>query len=202
MTVMDLTPAQQEIRASIGKICAKFGDDYWLAKDRDGSFPHDFHRALADAGWLGIAIPEAYGGSALGITEDTDAVAVVVSEENGQMSVVERARIVRVPTEAQLERALVALLESPSAPGALRRGSVTRSGRLRIRRASRRREDATPAAAPAPAPQPVATPPDADDGGVPAAHDADDHEGTTRVPDAPPPGDDEAATTAGVVTDR
>ena len=69
MTVMDLTPAQQEIRASIGKICAKFGDDYWLAKDRDGSFPHDFHRALADAGWLGIAIPEAYGGSALGITE-------------------------------------------------------------------------------------------------------------------------------------
>src|SRR6187397_1945273 len=140
--------------------------------------------------------------AALGITEDTDAVAVVVSEETGQMSVVERARIVRVPTEAQLERALVALLESPSAPGALRRGSVTRSGRLRIRRASRRREDATPAAAPAPAPQPVATPPDVDGSGVPAAHDADDHEGTTRVPDAPPPGDDEAATTAGVVTDR
>ena len=56
--------------------------------------------------------------AALGITEDTDAVAVVVSEESGQMSVVERARIVRVPTEAQLERALVALLESPSAPGA------------------------------------------------------------------------------------
>ena len=49
--------------------------------------------------------------AALGITEDTDAVAVVVSEENDQMSVVERARIVRVPTEAQLERALVGLLE-------------------------------------------------------------------------------------------
>ncbi len=49
--------------------------------------------------------------AALGITEDSDAVAVVVSEENHQMSVVERARIVRVPTEAQLERALVALLE-------------------------------------------------------------------------------------------
>jgi acyl-CoA dehydrogenase len=69
MTAMDLTPAQQEIRAAILRICAKFGDDYWLAKDHDGGFPYDFHRALADAGWLGIAIPEVYGGSGLGITE-------------------------------------------------------------------------------------------------------------------------------------
>jgi acyl-CoA dehydrogenase len=46
-----------------------FGDDYWLKKDRDGGFPHDFHRALAEAGWLGIAMPEAYGGAGLGITE-------------------------------------------------------------------------------------------------------------------------------------
>ncbi len=52
--------------------------------------------------------------AALGITEATDAVAVVVSEESGQMSVVERARIVRVPTEAQLDRALRALLEAPA----------------------------------------------------------------------------------------
>jgi acyl-CoA dehydrogenase len=66
---MDLTPGQQEIRESVLKVCARFGDEYWLAKDRDGGFPHDFHRALADAGWLGIAIPEAYGGSGLGITE-------------------------------------------------------------------------------------------------------------------------------------
>src|SRR5215510_12468967 len=69
MTAMALTPALQEIREAILKICAKFGDDYWLAKDRDGDFPHDFHRALADAGWLGIAIPETYGGAGLGITE-------------------------------------------------------------------------------------------------------------------------------------
>src|SRR5499426_1058680 len=69
MTAMDLTPGQQDIRDGVLKICARFGDDYWLAKDHDGGFPHDFHRALADAGWLGIAIPEAYGGSGLGITE-------------------------------------------------------------------------------------------------------------------------------------
>lgn len=64
-----LTEAQQEIRAAILKICARFGDDYWLAKDRDGGFPDEFHRAIADGGWLGIAMPEAYGGSGLGITE-------------------------------------------------------------------------------------------------------------------------------------
>jgi acyl-CoA dehydrogenase len=66
---LSLTSAQQEIREAILKICASFGDDYWLAKDRDGGFPHDFHRAIADGGWLGIAMPEAYGGSGLGIAE-------------------------------------------------------------------------------------------------------------------------------------
>jgi acyl-CoA dehydrogenase len=64
-----LTEAQQEIREAILKICARFGDDYWLAKDRDGGFPDEFHRAIADGGWLGIAMPEVYGGSGLGITE-------------------------------------------------------------------------------------------------------------------------------------
>ena len=64
-----LTAAQQEIREAILKVCARFGDDYWLERDSDGGFPHEFHRALAEAGWLGIAMPEAYGGSGLGITE-------------------------------------------------------------------------------------------------------------------------------------
>ena len=64
-----LTEAQAEVREAILKICARFGDDYWLAKDRDGGFPHEFHRAIADGGWLGIAMPEAYGGSGLGISE-------------------------------------------------------------------------------------------------------------------------------------
>jgi acyl-CoA dehydrogenase len=57
------------VRAAIEKICARFGDDYWLARDRDGEFPHEFHRALAGDGWLGVCIPEAYGGADLGITE-------------------------------------------------------------------------------------------------------------------------------------
>ena len=60
---------QQSICAAIAKTCARFPDEYWLAKDREGSFPHDFHRAFAADGWLGIAIPQAYGGSGLGVTE-------------------------------------------------------------------------------------------------------------------------------------
>jgi len=63
------TPEQESIREAIGKICEKFGDDYWLRKDKEGGFPTELHQALASAGWLGIAMPEAYGGSGLGITE-------------------------------------------------------------------------------------------------------------------------------------
>jgi acyl-CoA dehydrogenase len=57
------------VRAAIEKICAHFGDDYWLKRDSDGEFPHEFHRALAADGWLGVCIPESYGGSGLGISE-------------------------------------------------------------------------------------------------------------------------------------
>src|SRR5438067_11167694 len=66
---LSLTSAQQGIREAVFKICARFGDDYWLARDTDGAFPHEFHRALAEAGWLGIAMPEAYGGAGLGVAE-------------------------------------------------------------------------------------------------------------------------------------
>jgi len=64
-----LSDDQLAMRAAIEKICAAFGDDYWLARDRDGRFPHEFHRAIAHAGWLGICMPEEYGGAALGVTE-------------------------------------------------------------------------------------------------------------------------------------
>ena len=64
-----LSAEQEAIKSAIEKICARFPDDYWLKKDQDGGFPHEFHRAFADDGWLGIAIPEPYGGSGLGVTE-------------------------------------------------------------------------------------------------------------------------------------
>jgi len=64
-----LTELQQSVRAAVEKICARFGDDYWLKRDSDGKFPEDFYRALAADGWLGVCIPQAYGGSGLGISE-------------------------------------------------------------------------------------------------------------------------------------
>jgi len=64
-----LSPEQDQIRSAIEKVCAPFDPDYWLRKDREGGFPFDFHKALADAGWLGIAMPEEYGGAGLGISE-------------------------------------------------------------------------------------------------------------------------------------
>ena len=64
-----LNEQQQAIRAAIEKICAQFDDDYWLARDTDGAFPEEFVKAITDGGWLGIAMPEAYGGAGLGVTE-------------------------------------------------------------------------------------------------------------------------------------
>jgi acyl-CoA dehydrogenase len=63
------SPEQERIREAIGKLCERFGDDYWLARDKSGEFPADFHQACARDGWLGIAMPEACGGAGLGISE-------------------------------------------------------------------------------------------------------------------------------------
>ena len=68
---MDFSESDEHasIRDAVGKICARFDDQYWLEKDRVGGFPHELHRALADGGWLGICLPVEYGGSGMGIAE-------------------------------------------------------------------------------------------------------------------------------------
>ena len=63
------TPEQLQIQDAIEKLCKPFDADYWLKKDQLGDFPFDFHQTLAAAGWLGIAMPQEYGGAGLGITE-------------------------------------------------------------------------------------------------------------------------------------
>jgi len=63
------TNEQLQIQDAIEKLCKPFDADYWLKKDQSGDFPFDFHQTLADAGWLGIAMPQEYGGAGLGITE-------------------------------------------------------------------------------------------------------------------------------------
>ena len=63
------TEEQLAIRAAIEKICEKFDDEYWLKKDREGGFPQEFHQAIARDGWLGICMPQEYGGAGLGVAE-------------------------------------------------------------------------------------------------------------------------------------
>lgn len=65
----NLTEDQAAIRDAVKRICSKFSDEYWSTKDTKAEFPHEFHRAMAEDGWLGITMPEALGGSGLGVTE-------------------------------------------------------------------------------------------------------------------------------------
>jgi acyl-CoA dehydrogenase len=63
------TDQQEQIRENVARLCSQFDDAYWLKKDKLGGFPNEFYSAMADAGWLGIAMPEEFGGAGLGITE-------------------------------------------------------------------------------------------------------------------------------------
>jgi len=80
-----LTDDQRSIREAVLKHCSQFSDDYWLEHDRSGEFPHEFQQSMADAGWLGVAMPEAVGGAGLGITEAA-IMMQAVAESGGGMS--------------------------------------------------------------------------------------------------------------------
>jgi len=112
-----LTQQQESIREAIERICARFGDEYWLEKDRSGDFPSDLHQALARDGWLGICIPEEYGGSGLGITEAM-VIMQAISQSGAGMSGASAVHmnifglnpVVVFGTEAQKKRMLPALV--------------------------------------------------------------------------------------------
>ncbi|TCU55764.1 acyl-CoA dehydrogenase [Novosphingobium sp. PhB57] len=80
-----LTDDQQNIREAVLKHCSQFSDEYWLEKDRSGEFPCEFHKSMADAGWLGVAMPESVGGAGLGITEAA-VMMQAVAESGGGMT--------------------------------------------------------------------------------------------------------------------
>ena len=67
----NLSDEQIAIRDAIEKICADFDEDYWLNCDYEGDFPEEFVKAITDGGWLGIAMPQEYGGAGLGISAAT-----------------------------------------------------------------------------------------------------------------------------------
>ncbi len=113
-----LSPDQQQIRDEALKLCAGFDDSYWLEKDKDHSFPEDFYTAIAEGGWLGIAMPEEYGGAGLGITEA--AVLMGAVAESGacmsgasaiHMNIFSLNPVVVLGTEEQKQRMLPPLIQ-------------------------------------------------------------------------------------------
>ena len=119
---VDFTSEQLQIRESVTKLCSKFGDDYWLERDRDGEFPEEFCQAIADNGFMGIAIPEQYGGAGLVITE-ASLLTQAISQSgagNGGVSSVSIGifglnPVVRYGTEEQKQRML---------PGVIKRDDI------------------------------------------------------------------------------
>jgi acyl-CoA dehydrogenase len=64
-----LNDDQEAIREAVAKVCAAFDDEYWRRTDETGTFPEEFVAAMAEGGWLGVAMPESVGGAGLGLTE-------------------------------------------------------------------------------------------------------------------------------------
>ncbi|MBI3433641.1 MAG: acyl-CoA/acyl-ACP dehydrogenase [Proteobacteria bacterium] len=112
-------PAQLEtIRAAVARICAGFDDDYWRERDRDGGFPHDFYRAFAAAGWLGICVPHDFGGSGLGATEAAVMMQAVAQSGAGMsgasalhMNIFGLSPVIRFASAEQKARMLPPLIE-------------------------------------------------------------------------------------------
>jgi len=63
------SPLAEEIRATVRELCARFPDTYWEERDRLQEFPWDFYNAITEGGWMGITVPQEYGGHGLGLLE-------------------------------------------------------------------------------------------------------------------------------------
>jgi acyl-CoA dehydrogenase len=113
-----ITEDHRAIRDGVSAVVKSFDDEYWLARDDDGEFPKEFHRAMADAGWLGITMPQQYGGAGLGVTEAAIMLHEVASHGGGMASastvhinLFGPHPIVVVGTEDQKQRWLPRLVE-------------------------------------------------------------------------------------------
>ncbi|MGH7120853.1 MAG: acyl-CoA dehydrogenase family protein [Acetobacteraceae bacterium] len=111
------TPEQEAIREAVGRICARFDDEYWLKKDHDGGFPRELHQALAKGGWLGISMPEKFGGAGMGVTEAAIMMQAISESGAGQsgasavhMNIFGLNPVVKFGTEEQKNRMLPPLI--------------------------------------------------------------------------------------------
>jgi alkylation response protein AidB-like acyl-CoA dehydrogenase len=113
----DWTESQRNVRDAITKICSKFTDDYWAKLDQTKLFPTELHATLAREGWLGICIPQADGGSELGIAEAA-VMMQTISESGGGMTAASSVHmnifglepVVKFGTEEQRKRWLLPLI--------------------------------------------------------------------------------------------
>jgi acyl-CoA dehydrogenase len=108
-----LTPEQAEIRETILKLCESFGDEYWAKCDRDSAFPEAFVKAMADGGWLGIAMPAEVGGAGLGLREAAVMMQAVTESGAGftgasavHLNIFGLMPLIRFGTKAQQEKHL------------------------------------------------------------------------------------------------
>ncbi len=67
--MFELNEDRRAIRDGVEAVCAKFSDSYWAECEEQVRFPHEFHKAMAEGGWLGVTMPEEFGGAGLGVTE-------------------------------------------------------------------------------------------------------------------------------------
>ncbi|HEY8014932.1 MAG TPA: acyl-CoA dehydrogenase family protein [Dongiaceae bacterium] len=113
-----LSDEQQMIRDNVLRLCERFDDGYWLARDREGEFPREFVAAFAAGGWIGTAMPEEYGGAGLGVTEAALAMQAVAESGAGMsgasavhISIFAPRVIVKHGSEAQRRRFLPPLID-------------------------------------------------------------------------------------------
>lgn len=112
-----MTDSQRLVRESIAKICSNYPDEYWAKQDEAKKFPAELHGALARDGWLGICMPQRYGGSELGIAEAA-IMMQTISESGGGMTAASSVHmnifglepVVKFGTEEQKKRWLTPLI--------------------------------------------------------------------------------------------
>jgi acyl-CoA dehydrogenase len=136
-----LTSQQIELRDQIARIAARFDDRYWTARDESAEFPEEFYRAIAGGGWLGIAMPEAFGGAGLGITEAAIMMRAIAESGAGMsgasavhMNIFGLQPVVVFGTEAQKARMLPPLVEGKVKAAAIATSFAAKRSGFRRRR--------------------------------------------------------------------
>jgi len=118
---IEATEERQQIVDSVRRICDRFDDGFWLEKERKHEFPHEFHAAMAENGWLGITMPEELGGAGLGVT-DAALLMQTIGNSAGAISACSTIHInlfgphavVKHGTKEQKERIIPPLIEGTS----------------------------------------------------------------------------------------